>query len=606
MPRDGLPSGTRFAFWEDDTPYGTVYHVAQRDPRADDENPGTAEAPLRTIAAATRLLQPGEKAVIHAGIYRECVTPVRGGEGPDRMIAYEAAPGEPVVIRGSERWTPVVLPSAGYRLPGATGPVWMAELPAAVTSGYNPFALRNAYAYLPVYGDTRNATFLQRALLRRGCLFLNGAPLRQVYHVRDLAPDAGTFWVEEPGLRVHFRLPDDADPQGVTLEATAREQIIAPHTSGLGYLRLSGFACEHAADGLPVPQRAAVSTTRGHHWILEGLQIAWANGCGMDIGAQTWDAVVPDPTGGHIVRRNVIRQCGVCGLAGALGVHHTLIEDNLIEEIGGLDLERMWECAGIKFHLAQHTLIRGNTLRHIRHASGIWLDCSHVNTRITGNVFADVSCLNGAVYMEMNYERNSVDHNIFWDVRESEPASGGGDGIRADCNETLVVAHNFFGQVQGYGTNFSLYQSDRKHDGRTGLCRANAALNNVYYRCPRRTALGRREENCCDGNLYDAADDACSFHIAHPAPGCHQNLAGWQRYFDLDRHSALATITATFDIDSGRLQWQTADALPETQPAAFLPPDAYAARPGPTGCALTVREDDARARATSPAGGSRA
>ena len=26
---------------------------------------------------------------------------------------------------------------------------------------------------------------------------------------------------------------------------------------------------EHAADGFPVPQRAALSTTRGHHWILE-------------------------------------------------------------------------------------------------------------------------------------------------------------------------------------------------------------------------------------------------------------------------------------------------------------------------------------------------
>jgi hypothetical protein len=580
MHRDQLPSGARFAFWDDATTYHAVYHVAQGHPRAADTNAGTADAPFLTIAAAASRLQPGQKVVVHEGVYRECVRPARGGQGPDRMIAYEAAPGERVVIRGSELWTPTVCPSSGYQVSGSTGPIWMADLPIAVTADYNPFALRNAYAYLSVYGDTQNGAFMQRALSRRGALFLRGVPLRQVFHYRDLAPAAGAFWVEEPGRRLHFRLPEDSDPKGVTLEATAREQIIAPLDDGLGYLRLSGFICEHAADGLPVPQRAAVSTMRGHHWILEGLRIAWANGCGMDIGQQTWDAAIPDLTGGHIVRGNTIRHCGVCGLAGALGVHHTLIENNLIEEIGGLNMERMWECAGIKFHLAEHTLIRGNTLRHIHHASGIWLDCSHVNTRITDNVFADISCLNGAVYMEMNFDLNCVDHNIFWEIHEAEPACGG-DGVRADCNETLMVAHNFFGNIQGCGTNFSLNQSDRRHEGRTGLCRANTALNNVYYRCPHRIALGRREENRCDGNLYDAAGDGCSFQIVHPAPGCHQNLAGWQRYFNLDPHSTQATVTAEFDSASGSLDWRATGPLPETQPVPCLPSAAHSKEPGP-------------------------
>ena len=131
----------------------------------------------------------------------------------------------------------------------------------------------------------------------------------------------------------------------------------APREFGLGYVRVSGFHFEHAADGLPVPQRAALSTMRGHHWIIDNNEVAWANGCGMDIGAQTWDATLPDPTGGHIIRGNTIRRCGVCGLAGALGVHHSLIERNTIEHIGGLNLEQMWECAGIKFHLAEHCLI---------------------------------------------------------------------------------------------------------------------------------------------------------------------------------------------------------------------------------------------------------
>jgi hypothetical protein len=49
-----LPSGARFAFWEAATEYRKVYHVAQQHPAAADSNPGTVEAPLRTINAAVQ------------------------------------------------------------------------------------------------------------------------------------------------------------------------------------------------------------------------------------------------------------------------------------------------------------------------------------------------------------------------------------------------------------------------------------------------------------------------------------------------------------------------------------------------------------------------
>jgi hypothetical protein len=579
MDSNTLPSGDRFAFWDDATTYARVYHVAQRHPAACDDNPGTAEAPFLTINAAARILQPGEKVVVHAGVYRECVRPALGGDGPDRMIAYEAAPGEQVVIKGSEVWTPALQPSAGYSFakPANGATAWMAELPAVFEDGYNPFLLRNAYEYLAVYGELKDPEFVKRALLRRGTLFVDGVPLRQVYYGHGLAKEDGVFWVEEPGQRLHFRLPDDADPAAHTLEFSVREQCFAPRDFGLGYLSISGFTFLHAADGLPVPQRAAVSTMRGHHWIIDGNEIGWANGCGLDIGAQTWEAAVPDPTGSHLIRNNHIHHCGICGIAGALGVFHTLIEGNTIEYIGGLNLERMWECMGVKFHLAAHCLIRGNTFRHLTHAGGLWLDCSNVNNRITGNVFADIEALTGGVYSEMNYERNLIDHNIFWDLRDPDGGAalawGGGAAIRADCNETLVVAHNFFGQVQGYGVMFTLNQSDRQHDGRTGLCRANAAYNNIFYRCPHRVHLGTRAENACDGNLYDTADDRCSFQIAHPAPSTLQNLAGWQQYFQLDLHATQAKLTADFDAETGALTWQADGDVPVVQPVAALPGD---------------------------------
>ena len=106
-----MPDGTPFAFWEDATEYRRVYHVARTRPRASDENPGTAEAPFATIGRAAAVLEPGEKVVVHEGVYRETVRPARGGEGPDRMIAYEAAPGEkakPAAARS--RLTPATAP----------------------------------------------------------------------------------------------------------------------------------------------------------------------------------------------------------------------------------------------------------------------------------------------------------------------------------------------------------------------------------------------------------------------------------------------------------------------------------------------------------------
>lgn len=97
---DLLPDGNSFPFWDDQTKYSKVLHVAQKNQKASDDNPGTAERPFKTINAAAKLLQPGEKVIVHEGIYRECVRPLRGGTANNRMISYEAASGEKVGSKG--------------------------------------------------------------------------------------------------------------------------------------------------------------------------------------------------------------------------------------------------------------------------------------------------------------------------------------------------------------------------------------------------------------------------------------------------------------------------------------------------------------------------
>ena len=71
-------------------------------PTGADHQPGTVEKPLRTINAAAQLALPGDTVTVHAGVYREWVNPLNGGESDSRRILYRAAEGEKVELKGSE------------------------------------------------------------------------------------------------------------------------------------------------------------------------------------------------------------------------------------------------------------------------------------------------------------------------------------------------------------------------------------------------------------------------------------------------------------------------------------------------------------------------
>ena len=138
VPRALLPDGTPFLSWSDVTRYTRTYHVSQLHPRASDDNDGTADRPFRTINHAAQVVKPGERVWIHSGIYRELVRPRISGEGPDRMIAYEAAPGEQVIIRGSRvitsKWELSLDPNAAPRAAGVPDQNVLLGFPAYIFS----------------------------------------------------------------------------------------------------------------------------------------------------------------------------------------------------------------------------------------------------------------------------------------------------------------------------------------------------------------------------------------------------------------------------------------------------------------------------------------
>ena len=178
-----MPDGTQFPVWEKPLHFTKTYYVNVEAKDADDNGPGTKEHPFRTINHAAQVLKPGERVVIAEGIYREIIRPARGGDGPDSMISYEAAPGANVVVKGSvvvKDWQPGEGWNFGFD--SATHkPVkaWDLHLdPALFHDGYNPFEVDNVIGnrYWINYAKDNMANYFRR----RGLVFVDGHPLEPV------------------------------------------------------------------------------------------------------------------------------------------------------------------------------------------------------------------------------------------------------------------------------------------------------------------------------------------------------------------------------------------------------------------------------------------
>ena len=582
-----LPDGTPFSFWEKPLSFSKTYYVDGSSRRGDDRGPGTLERPFRTIGKAAEVLQPGERVVIADGTYRECIRPARGGSGPEKMISYEAAPGAVVIVKASDvvaDWQPSTEPLRD----GAESAmrIWKHDLSGAMfPDAYNPFAMAN------VPGDwswlNTKAVDMGPYFRRRGMVFADGAPLEPMEQYRELGnmplqPDStprgglpdrlrggpilqeiggspeGRFWVEHQGNVVHIRLPK-GDPGKSLIEITTREQAFAPKESGLGYIRIKGLTFQHAGNAFPPPQRGLVSTGGGHHWVIEGNTIEWANGVGLDIGAQHWTGPRESQAGNaHVVRGNTIRYAGVEGIGG-MGTINTLIEDNLIEWVGWQDAERAWEAAGAKFHRARNLLFRRNVIRHMRHANALWLDSDNVNSRITANLFADVLTVSAAIHMEMNRKPNQIDDNLIWDVRNAEPGTGGqrgagGSGIFLHASEHQIVAQNLIGRCDNVGV-FPVLRPERPNAGNG---RDHIIRNNVIARCDKGGIVFVDERNEADGNVYSGLPEKLGALMQGDSPQW-LDLDAWRAH-GWDAHGGLTYLSLNFDPD--RLELTTEASLP--------------------------------------------
>ena len=153
------------------------YHVSIK---GSDTNDGSFSTPLKTINAAAQKAQPGDVITVHEGIYRERVVPPRGGISDEKRIVYQAAPGERVVITGSESvkgWVKV------------QDDTWKLTLPNSFFGTMNPFDEQ-------IYGSWYRGKGRPN---HTGCVFLNGLRIRETFSRSDvLKPVAEQlYWYAE-------------------------------------------------------------------------------------------------------------------------------------------------------------------------------------------------------------------------------------------------------------------------------------------------------------------------------------------------------------------------------------------------------------------------
>ena len=102
------------------------YHVSKQ---GNDQYVGTDRQPFLTISRAAAMAMPGDTITVHAGTYREWVSPANGGTEEKRIVYRSAGDGE-VIISGAEQ-------VEDWREEGDN--VWSTEVDNTIFTIRNPF-----------------------------------------------------------------------------------------------------------------------------------------------------------------------------------------------------------------------------------------------------------------------------------------------------------------------------------------------------------------------------------------------------------------------------------------------------------------------------------
>ena len=442
------------------------YHVAVT---GCDSNSGTKDQPFRTISRAASLAMPGDRVIVHEGEYREWVKPAQGGTGSVSRITYEAAEGERVVIKGSERitsWEPV------------EGSVWKAVLPNSFFGTYNPYqeVLGGDWFIYPADNS-----------LHTGDVYLNGKSFYEAKSLDEVKnPVIRTEGVNPPWMKHPEAIlqPEDtvfqwyaetdrdttviyanfqgANPNEELTEINVRKCCFYPEKTGINYITVRGFEMAQAACPWTPPtadQPGLLGTNWSKGWIIENNRIHDARCSGISIGKEAstghnlctrthrkpgyqyqMEAVFrarqigwsKETIGSHVIRNNEIYDCGQNGIVGHMGCVFSEIAHNHIYNIAVKHEYFGYEIGGIKLHAAIDVQIYHNNIHNC--TLGTWLDWQAQGTRVSKNLYY---ANDRDLMVEVTHGPYLVDNNIFASDYNFDNIAQGGAYLHNLCCGTM-------------------------------------------------------------------------------------------------------------------------------------------------------------------------
>ena len=416
-------------------------HLIHVSKNGSDYGLGTASSPFLTIDKGASIALPGDTVIVHEGVYREAIKHINSGSSEKRRITFKAADNEKVTIKGSEiinNWKHV------------EQNIWKVDINNQYFNGFNPFGTKLFGDWLVVdNGKTLGQVYINGQALFEVNDFNNVRNPKTVNEILDhwtnklvsfdYTNESKYVWyakIQEDTTTVYANF-QDYNPNNELIEFNIRPHVFCPNKSHTNYITIQNFEIAHAATQWSPPtanQTGIIDTHWSKNWIIENNHIHNSMCSAISIGKEistgdnfnTYRKDKPgyqyqietvfksvnsdwnkETIGSHIIRNNVIHDCGQNAIVGHLGSAFSFIYNNHIYNIGNRREFFGHEIAGIKLHAALDTQVYNNYVHHC--SLGMWFDWQTQGTRISKNIFAHNT---RDLFVEVSSGPYLVDNNI--------------------------------------------------------------------------------------------------------------------------------------------------------------------------------------------------